>query len=79
VDRGGLTHITEMFYPCLIAIEKVYKSYISSEDISQLSDIKTTITVKMLGDGDVRFYWDIAVGLTAVEVGNELLQMVIES
>ena len=33
----------------------------------------------MLGAGDVRFYWDIAVGLTAVEVGNELLQMVIES
>jgi len=24
VDRGGLTHINEMFYLCLIAIEKVY-------------------------------------------------------
>ena len=28
VDRGGLTHINEMFYLCLVAIEKVYKSCI---------------------------------------------------
>jgi len=65
-----------MFYLCLIAIEKVYKSCISGQDASQLSDIKSTVTDKVLHDVDVKFYWDLAVGLTPVEVSDELLQMV---
>ena len=53
VDRGGLTHINDL---CLIAIEKVYKSCISGQDASQLNDIKSTITDKVLHDVDVKFY-----------------------
>jgi len=31
-----------------------------------------------LSDVDVRFYWDLAVGLTAVDTGEELLKMVVD-
>ena len=75
VDRGGLTHINEMFYLCLVAIEKVYKSCICGQDASQLGDIRNTIADKVLDDVDVKFYWDLA---TPVEVGDELLQMVVD-
>jgi len=70
----GLTHIIEMFYPCWIAIEKVYRNYMCGQDASQLSNIMSTITNKVLDDVDVIFYWDLAVGLTLVKVSNELLQ-----
>jgi len=75
VDRGGLIHINEMFYLCLISIEKVYKSCVCSQDASELGDIKSKITEKVLGNVDIKFYWDLAVGLITMEV---LLQMVID-
>ena len=36
------------------------------------------IADKVLDDVDVKFYWDLAIGLTPVEVGDELLPMVID-
>ena len=38
IDRGGLVHITDMFYQCLVAIEQVCKSFLGG-DVSQLTDI----------------------------------------
>ena len=35
-------------------------------------------TDKVFGNVDVKIYWDLAVGLTPVEVGDELLQMAID-
>jgi len=77
IDRGGLTHINEIFYNCLVAVEKVCKS-IFTGDSSQLSDVKHLILEKALEDVDVRFYWDLANGITSTEIGDELLKMVID-
>ena len=77
IDRGGLVHITDMFYQCLVAIEQVCKSFLGG-DVSQLTDIRTKIIDKALSDVDVRFYWDLAVGLTAVDISEELLKMVVD-
>ena len=69
--------ITDMFYQCLVAIEEVCKSFLGG-DVSQLTDIRTKIIDKALSDVDVRFYWDLAVGLTAVDISEELLKMVVD-
>jgi len=53
VDRGGLIHINKMFYLCLISIEKVYKIF-CGQDAIELSDIKSKITEKVLGDVDLK-------------------------
>ena len=49
-----------------------------SSRFSTVSDIKRMIADKVLDDVDVKFYWDLAIGLTPVEVGDELLPMVID-
>ena len=77
IDRGGLIHINEMFYQCLIAIEQVCKCVLVG-DVSQLADIRTLVVDKALSDVDVRFYWDLAMGLTAVEISDDLLKMVVD-
>ena len=77
VDRGGLTHISEMFYNCLIAIEKICRNVFDG-DSSQLSDVKHLILDQALGDVDVGFYWDLAIGITPTEIGDELLKMTID-
>ena len=45
-------HINEMFYLCLVEIEKVYRSCICGQDASQVGDIKNMITDKVLDDVD---------------------------
>lgn len=76
-DRGGLIHITEMFYHCLYAIERVTR-FLLKTDCSQLSDIKQTVIDKAIDDVDVRFYWDLAVGMTPLAVSDELLYEIID-
>ena len=71
IDHGSSVHITGMFYQCLIGIEQVCKSFLGG-DVSQLTDIRTKIIDKALSDVDIRFYWDLAVGLTAVDISEEL-------
>ena len=77
VDRGGLIHITEMFFHCLHSIEMVCRSVLDKE-CSKLSDIKQTIAAKAMDDVDVRFYWDLAVGMTSVTVSDEILHQIID-
>jgi len=77
IDRGGLIHINEMFYQTLIAIEQVCKGLLVG-DVSQLTDIKTLFMDKALSDVDVRFYWDLAMGLTPVEISDDLLKMIVD-
>ena len=47
-------------------------------DVSQLTDIRTLVVDKALSDVDVRFYWGLAMGLTAVEISDDLLKMVVD-
>ena len=77
IVRGGLTHINEMFYNCLVAVEKICQKEFDG-DSSKLSDVKHSILDKALDDVDVTFYWDLAIGITSTEVGDELLKMAID-
>ena len=66
-----------MLYNCLVAIEKICRNEFDG-DASQLSDVKHVILDKALDDVDVRFYCDLAIGMTCTEVGDELLKMAID-
>lgn len=60
-----------------VAIEQVCKRLIVG-DVSQLTDVKMLVVDKALSYVDVQFYWDLAMGLTAVEISDDLLNMVVD-
>ena len=79
IDRGGLIHITEMFYQCLHSIEIVCRTVLTlGTESDKLTDIKQTITDKVVDDVDVRFYWDLAIGMTSLSVSDELLHEIVD-
>jgi len=66
-----------MFYNCLLAVEKICQKEFDA-DSSKLNDGKHSILEKAQDDVDVKFYWDLAIGLTSTEIEDELLRMVID-
>ena len=70
-DRGGLQHVTDDTYRCLLAIESIVYN------ILKRGGLKDEVLVKVVANENVGFLWEIATAGLNDKYSSELLQEVV--